>query len=152
MTIPIERWLLDTNIWIFGLRREKSLEYCEALLKRIGSFVAVIPLQVLKELNVNLSEDEIRDFYRLLNQYPEGVQSSWHKAPLDRIRYYEDQGCRKGDAVIAAHAEVLSVDFIITENRQFLQTIKDLRFGVLRPADAIGRLINSSDQVSGPGE
>ena len=140
MTIPIERWLLDTNIWVFGLRREGSLQDCDALLNQIGSFRVVIPLQVLKELNLNLSEDEIRNFYRLVNQYPEVAELSWQSAPVDRVRFYEEQGCRKGDAVIAAHAEALAVDLIITENRQFLQTIKSLQFGVLKPADAIARL------------
>lgn len=140
MTIQIERWLLDTNIWVFGLRRDEVLQDCGALLNQIGSFRAVIPLQVLKELNLNLSEDEIKDFYSLVNQYPEGVELSWQSAPVDRVRFYELQGCRKGDAVIAAHAEALAVDFIITENRQFLQTIKN-QFGVLKPAGAIARLL-----------
>lgn len=140
MTITIERWLLDTNIWVFGLRREGSLRDCSVLLNEIGSFTVVIPLQVLKELSLNLNEDEIKDFYRLVNQYPEGAELSWQSAPIDRVKFYEEWGCRKGDAVIAAHAEALAVDLIITENRQFLQTIKSLQFGVLKPADAIARL------------
>ena len=96
MTIPIERWLLDTNIWVFGLRRERSLRDCSVLLNEIGSFTVVIPLQVLKELSLNLNEDEIKDFYRLVNQYPEGAELSWQSAPIDRVKFYEERGCRKG--------------------------------------------------------
>ena len=140
MTIPIERWLLDTNIWVFGLRGAEGLQDCGTLLNQIGSFTVVIPLQVLKELNFNLSEDEMRDFYKLVNQYPEAIELSWQSAPLDRIKFYEGQGCRKGDAVIAAHAEILAVILIVTENRQFLQTIKNRQFEVLTPTAAIARL------------
>ena len=96
MTIPIERWLLDTNIWVFGLRREGSLQDCDALLNQIGSFRVVIPVQVLKELNLNLSEDEIRNFYRLVNQYPEVAELSWQSAPVDRVKVLRGAGLPKG--------------------------------------------------------
>jgi hypothetical protein len=35
---------------------------CAKLLDRIGSFSVLIPLQVLKELNLALTEGEMRDF------------------------------------------------------------------------------------------
>ena len=59
MITPPERWLLDTNVWVFGLRRDETYPACAQLLERIGSFSVVIPLQVLKELNLILTEDEI---------------------------------------------------------------------------------------------
>jgi hypothetical protein len=52
MTTPPERWLLDTNVWIFGLRRDTSFPACGHMLDRIGLFSVLIPLQVLKELNL----------------------------------------------------------------------------------------------------
>lgn len=64
MTTPPKHWLLDTNIWIFGLRRDDAHRACEELLDELGSFSVVIPRQVLKELNLNLTEDEIYDLYR----------------------------------------------------------------------------------------
>ena len=76
MTTPPERWLLDTNVWIFGLRRDDAFPACARLLDRIGSFSVLIPLQVLKELNLALTEDEMRDFYRLVNQYSEFIEIS----------------------------------------------------------------------------
>jgi predicted nucleic acid-binding protein len=140
MTTPPKRWLLDTNIWVFGLRRDEAFPNCVQLLERIGSFTVVIPLQVLKELNLNLTEDEISDFYRLINQQPEWSELSWTTAPAERIKFYEERDCRKGDAVIAAHAESLRVGIIVSENRQFLQTIKDLSIEIVTAADALGRL------------
>lgn len=140
MTTPPERWLLDTNIWVFGLRRDEAFPKCAQLLERIGSFSVVIPLQVLKELNLNLTEDEISDFYHMINQRPEWVELSWSAAPAERVKVYEERGCRKGDAVIAAHAETLRVGSIVSENRQFLQTIKDLPIEIVTAADALARM------------
>jgi predicted nucleic acid-binding protein len=141
MTTLPERWLLDTNVWVFGLRRDETFPNCAQLLERLGSFSVVIPLQVLKELNLNLTGDEISDFYNLINQQPEWTELSWAAAPVERVKFYEGCGCRKGDAVIAAHAESLGVRGIISENRQFLQTIKDLRIKIVTPADVLARLV-----------
>ena len=139
MTIPLERLLLDTNVWVFGLRGDAAFPACAELLERIGLFGVVIPLQLIKELNVNLSEDETRDFYQLVNQHPEIIELSWEPAPVDRIKFFQAKGCRKGDAVIAAHAEALKVEIIVSENRQFLQTIKDLPIQIITSEDALGR-------------
>ena len=46
MTTPSERWLLDTNVWVFGLRRDGAFPACTELLERIGTFSIVIPLQL----------------------------------------------------------------------------------------------------------
>jgi predicted nucleic acid-binding protein len=145
MTSPPDRWLLDTNIWVFGLRRDEAFPNCARLLEHIGAFKVVIPLQVLKELNLNLSESELSDFYRLINQQPEWTELSWAAAPAERVKCYEERGCRKGDAVIAAHGESLRVGIIVSENRQFLQTIKDLSLEIITAADAVVRLVKAME-------
>lgn len=140
MTTPPERWLLDTNVWVFGLRRADSFPTCAQLLDRIGSFSVLIPLQVLKELNLALTEDEVRDFYRLVNQYREFIELSWEPAAAEQVKVYEQRGCRKGDAVIAAHAEASGIRTIVSENRQFLQTLRDLPVEVVTAGEAQTRL------------
>jgi len=140
MTTPPERWLLDTNVWVFGLRRDASFPGCAELLDRIGTFSILIPLQVLKELNLTLAESEMREFYQIINQYPEFIELSWEPVPPDRVRFYVEQGCRKGDAVIAAHAEALDVKIIVSENRQFLQTLRDLPVEIVNTGEAQTRL------------
>ncbi len=94
MTTPAERWLLDTNVWVFGLRRDANFPACASLLGQIGSFAIIIPLQILKELTVNLTEVEIQDFYRLVNSYPERFEVSWATAPAERVKFYQEHGCR----------------------------------------------------------
>lgn len=61
-------------------------------------------------------------------------------ASIARVSFYLDFGCKKGDAVIAAHAEALDADLIVTENRQFLKTVTDLQVRILTPAAARVRL------------
>lgn len=140
MTTPAERWLLDTNVWLFGLRLDTGFPARGTLLDQIGSFSIIIPLQVLKELAANLTEAEMQDFHRLVNGYPERVEVSWVTAPAERVKFYQEHGCRKGDAIIAAHAEMLGANLIVSENRQFLQTVADLPVGMATAAEALERL------------
>jgi len=138
--IPAESSLLDTNVWVFGLRRDEQFPACAGLLDCISSLLVVIPRQVLKELNANLAPDEMRDFYQLVNRYPERIELNWESASVERVKFYEGRGCKKGDAVIAAHAEALKVKFVVTENRQFLQTIENLPFEIITPSEVLARL------------
>ena len=140
MTIPRERWLLDTNVWVFGLRGDDAFPACAQLLDRVGSFSVVIPLQVLKELNLALTEDEMRNFYSVINQCSEFIELSWQPAAIELVKFYEERGCRKGDAVIAAHAEALGIGFLVSENRQFLQTLKGLPVEIVTTGEAQIRL------------
>jgi predicted nucleic acid-binding protein len=143
MTIRSERWLLDTNVWVFGLRRDKTYPACAQLLQRLGSFSVVIPLQVLKELNLTLTETEMNDFYRLINQNPDLIELSWQPASLELVTFYQGRGCRKGDAVIAAHAEALEIKTIVSENRQFLQTLREISTELITASEADSRLASS---------
>ena len=58
MTTLSEPWLLDTNVWLFGLRRSEPFLTCAELLDQIGLYSVIIPFQVLEELNTNLTKDE----------------------------------------------------------------------------------------------
>ena len=144
MNLPTERWLIDTNVWIFGLRRDERYPDSFAVLKAIGSFVALVTPQIIKELRLNLTDDEMKAFYRLLKNFPEGVQLSWQEAVAEKVQFYLDRGCRKGDAVIASSAEVLAAHLIVTNNRQFLQTINNLPVSILTPSEALLRLPDRS--------
>ena len=140
MTTLTDPLLLDTNVWVFGLRRAQAFPACAELLDQIGLYSVLIPFQVLKELNLNLTEDENRDFYQLINQHTEWIELRWEPAPVERVKYYERLGCRKGDAAIAAHAELLGIRVIVSENRQFLQTLKGLQMEIVNSAVALARL------------
>ena len=79
MTIRDERIVLDTNVWIFGLRR---LPDCALLLERLSQLQVILPRQVLRELQANLTESELRALFRLLKQCPEQIVIRWEKAGI----------------------------------------------------------------------
>lgn len=143
MTTLTDPWLLDTNVWVFALRRTEPFLACAELLDHIGSYSVLIPFQVLKELNANLTENERRDFYQLINQHNEWIELRWEPAPLARVKFVERRGCRKGDAVIAAHAEALGIRTIVSENRQLLHTMEDLPMEIINSAVGLARLQGS---------
>jgi predicted nucleic-acid-binding protein len=121
-------------------RPDDAFPDCARLLDRIGSFLVLVPLQVLKELSLVLTEGEVRDFYKLVNQYSEFIELSWEPVTTEQIKAYEQRGCRKGDAVIAAHSEVSGIRTVISENRQFLQTLKGLPIELINAEEASTRL------------
>lgn len=140
MTIRDERVVLDTNVWIFGLRHHLELPACTLLLERLGQLQVILPRQVLCELQANLTESELRALFRLLRKYPNRVLIHWEKAKRDTISKYQSLGCKLGDAALAAHLEELGVKVLITENRHFLEELKDLPFRRLSAIEAIAEL------------
>lgn len=140
MPTPTNRWLIDTNVWIFGLRRDEKSPDSVRLLQKLGLFTAVIPLQVIKELHLNLTDREMAEFYGLLNRFPNRAELNWEEASNERVAFYQKAGCRKGDAIIAASAERLKADLIISNNQQFLQTVSGLSTDIMTPSQALARL------------
>jgi len=141
MTIQNERVVLDTNIWIFGLRRSQEFPNCSLILEQINQLQVIIPLQVLRELQANLTENELTKLFHLINQFPNQVSIFWKKAEINIIHKYQNLGCDLGDAVIAAHLEELKVNIFITENKHFLEDVKGLPFQRLNSTDALKELL-----------
>lgn len=79
MTIGREWVALDTNVWIFGLRNAPERPACTRLLRRLPGLLVKVPRQILLELRANLSQEEMDDFFRLLNRHPEQREISWDK-------------------------------------------------------------------------
>lgn len=140
MTIRDERVILDTNVWIFGLRRHPQLPSCGLLLERLGQLQLILPRQVLQELQANLTESELRTLFGLLKQFPRHIHIHWEKAERETIRKYQTLGCKLGDATIASHLEELEVEVLVTENRHFLEELKDLPFRRLSASEALVEL------------
>jgi predicted nucleic acid-binding protein len=140
MTIRNEKVALDTNVWIFGLRHHPELPACALLLEHLSQLHVVFPRQVLQELQANLTNDELRELFILLKQFPEQIIIRWDKAEMKTIRKYQNLGCKLGDAVLSAHLEELEIKVLITENRHFLRDIKDLPFRRLTTIEALAEL------------
>jgi predicted nucleic acid-binding protein len=103
MTISDERVVLDTNVWIFGLRHHPELPACALLLDRLDQIQVIFPRQILRELQADLTESELRTLFNLLKQFPKQIVIHWGKAEIENVRKYQSLGCKLGDAAIAAH-------------------------------------------------
>ena len=140
MTIGPDWVVLDTHIWIFGLRHQPEQPACAQVLQHVPQLRVKIPRQVLLELQANLRHEEMREFFRLLHRHPGHTDIRWEHVELSRIRTYQQCGCKVGDAAIAAHIEVLGVGTRVSENRDFLYEIVGLPFRVLRAVEFLQEL------------
>lgn len=146
MSIRDEWIILDTNIWIFGLRRVANFPACTELLENLNRLRLVLPRQILQELQANLVEDELRALFRLVNRLPISPKIDWQKAAPETIAKYQNLGCKLGDAVVSAHLEELGVNILITENRDFLAELTGLPFTRLNSNQAMAELRAAGSQ------
>lgn len=136
-SIQAEAVAVDTNVWIFALRKESAYPACETLLfDKLPVLQVYMPLQIFLELQRNLTTDEMRQVVLALTQAQTVV---WDYAParLDLIRQWEQRGAKKGDAVIAAHLEGAAIHYLVSENRDFLKELPVLPFTVLSSQEAV---------------
>lgn len=145
MSIPDEWIVFDTNIWIFGLRRGSNIPACSQLLERLDRLRVVLPRQVLQELQANLSENEINTLFRLLTRFPERLKISWDKTKPEIIAKYQALGCKLGDAVVAAHLEELDIKTLVSENRDFLEEVRNLPFRRLSADQALAEIQQNTE-------
>jgi hypothetical protein len=140
MSIANEWIVFDTNIWIFGLRNQADQPACYQLLQSLSLLYVKTPYQIFLELQANLVPEELKRFFRLIHLYPNRVELSWEKAELDLINKYRSLGCKLGDAAVAAHLEKMSINTLVSENRDFYAEIKKVPFRVLRAEEALQKL------------
>jgi hypothetical protein len=128
---------LDTNVFIFALRKEPHFPACETLLfDKLPALQVYMPLQIFLELQRNLTASEMRRVVRALTM-AEAVTWDYAPARMDRIRQWEERGAKKGDAVITAHLEEAAIRYLVSENRDFLKELPALPFTVLSSEEAV---------------
>lgn len=140
MNIRTDWIVVDTNVWIFGLRTQSDRPACVQFLKHLNQLRIKIPRQVLLELQANLTHDEMGALFRLWRYYPNRIDIRWEKADSELVAKYQRMGCKLGDAAVSAHTEELNVDLLLSENRDFLEEIEGLPFRILRAGDALREL------------
>jgi len=140
MSIDNEWIVLDTNMWIFGLREQADQPGCYQLLQCLNKLYVKTPFQIFLELRANLDPEELKRFFRLIHLYPNRIELSWEKAELHLINKYRNVGCKLGDAAIAAHLEMMNIKTLVSENRDFFEEVTGLPFRVLRADEALREL------------
>ena len=131
------RVALDTNVFIFALRKEPNYPACETLLfDKLHALQVYMPLQIFLEVQRNLTGSEMRRVVRALTM-AHTVTWDYTPARVDLIRYWEQRGAKKGDAVITAHLEAATIRYLVSENRDFLLELPALPFTVLSSTEAV---------------
>ncbi len=128
---------LDTNQYLFAVRRDLRYPDCERLMfDRIGELDILVPLQVQVELKRNLRTPQVQGVFRALHR-ARSVTFDFERVTAVRILEWEARGAKKGDAVIAACLQRTGVSYFISENRHFLRELSDLPFRVVSSAEAV---------------
>lgn len=121
---------LDTNIWIFGILGIDR--FCERILLNLSRFDVILPDQVREELSRNLSNEDMKQFYRFVYEYD--VRLDFERVPQEYISEFEQKGLKKGDAEIGAFCEWRGIDVFVSDNRHFLHALHgEHRFHVMSP-------------------
>ncbi|WNZ23093.1 type II toxin-antitoxin system VapC family toxin [Leptolyngbya sp. NK1-12] len=138
MNSILTEWVaLDTNQFIFALCQDPAYPACEVLLfDQLHKLNIYMPLQVLIELQRNLTSDEMRGIFLALNR-AKAIRWDYVPASLEAIARWRSQGAKKGDAVIVAHLEAASIKYLVSENRHFLKEVANLPFQVLSSVDIV---------------
>ena len=140
ISIQGEKVALDTNVWIFALRKDPTFAACETLVfDRLHELQVYMPLQIFIELQHNLAPGEMR---RIVHGLTMSQAVTWDYTPArpELVRRWEQRGAKKGDAVIVAHLEETAVRYLITENRDFLTALPALPFSILSSEEAVRSL------------
>ena len=140
MNIETDWVILDTNVWIFGLRNQPDRPACAQHLRHLPRLYVKLPRQILLELQANLSREEMSGLFRLLSYDSAHLDIQWEQADQELVDKYQQMGCKLGDAAVAAHAEAMGVKVLVTENRDFLEEVVGLPFRTLRAEDALREL------------
>ena len=75
---------LDTNVWIFGILGIDM--FCEKILLNIDKFDVIIPDQVRAELERNLSDYDMKQFYQFVLRFD--VKIDFSEVPSSYVIIY----------------------------------------------------------------
>ncbi len=142
-SIRSEAVALDTNVYIFALRKEPNYPACETLLfDKLTELQVYMPRQIFLELQRNLTASEMWRVVRALTM-TQAVTWDYGPARIDLVRRWEQRGAKKGDAVLTAHLEVAAIRYLVSENRDFLTELPALPFTVLSSEETV-RLLSKN--------
>jgi predicted nucleic acid-binding protein len=133
------RIILDSNEYILGLdtaagpnSSSRLLDLVRILIDESEEFRLLVPEIIVREVQRNLPTDLEKDFSRLIHssrkiEYHTPVDV--HKATLQK--YQQQSRLKHADALIAAFADTMKVDYIVSENRHIYRHLKASGFATL---------------------
>ena len=123
--------VLDSNEIILGLKGSNS--YSKLLIENLNTLRNFwefrINQQIYEEIIRNLPHQTKEKFDKLLNFAIIKYQNQIVDKKL--IDKYKGLGLKKGDIIIAAYADEINSNILISENRHFLKELKSRKFKVI---------------------
>ncbi len=110
-------------------KADASLKLLEKLLETRHSHTVRLSRTIFDEVKRNLSPEYFREFINFINAFTTIDED--FLIPFELGAKYEIRGFKIADAFIAAYAEWVEADVLVTENRHFLNRHSDLPFKVL---------------------
>jgi predicted nucleic acid-binding protein len=98
---------------------------------------------IVDEVWPNLTAHDARVFFRLIRHLTV-IDEDWF-VPDDVCAAYEAVGLKPSDASIAAYAEYVEADYLVSENRHFLSRRGNLRFRVVTAQEFLEILGGAND-------
>ena len=124
--------VLDSNEYIFsfGLFKKQSCEILFNILPEYNDAVSIrITRTILNEVRANLTPEEFKEFVLFVNNFSTRVDEDY-EIPFELGSKYEAMGLKPADAFIAAYAEYVGADILVSENRHFLSRHSNLPFKI----------------------
>lgn len=124
--------VLDSNEFLFALGlfpKPACQRLIKQLIQRRPRDTVRIPRTVVREVLRHLAPAGAREFFRIMDAL--GQIDENYVVPFELGNRYELLGLKPADAFIAAYAEWVGAEALISENRHFLTRHADLPFRVL---------------------
>lgn len=124
--------VLDSNEYIFSFSLFKKTS-CETLLDILPEYNATVSIRIartiLNEVRANLTPEEFKEFVLFVNSFSPRIDEDY-EVPFELGSKYEAMGLKPADAFIAAYAEYVGADILVSENRHFLSRHSNLPFKI----------------------
>jgi len=116
-------------------------------MERLGELRVYVPAMVAKEVRGNLQREYGlgKEFFRLVVR-KENITVMWADPPANLVTKYAALGFAEEDAVIAACTEWVGAEYLISENRHFLERAEVTPFAIINAETALS-LLREAEQT-----
>jgi len=132
------RFVLDTNEFVaaLGIVKNPASEILfNTLIETFPKHTLHIPRTIINEVKRNVHSRIFAEFIRIVQ--PIASIDEDILVPFELGAKYELLGLKSADAFIAAYAEWVEADALVTENRHFLSRRSGLPFKILRAENCL---------------
>ncbi len=124
--------ILDSNEYIFGLGSMPDptcAKLLDTMLEHAAKIAIRVPRLITEEVRNNLTPEAFKEFILFIHTFTTIDEDK--VIPFELGAKYEDKGLKPADALIAAYAEWIGADFLVSENRHFLSRQSTLPFKII---------------------